>query len=446
MNVEAGQVLSGTLRFVRKIADGGMGSVWLAEHLVLNTEVAVKVLARPWAAMPSAATRFVREARITAKIRSPHVVRVLDCRCDESDEPYLVLELLRGENLEERVRRAGALSVFELLEVVAQTCEALTAAHEAGYVHRDLKPENVFLVAGRQPFVKLLDFGVAKPTDDDECIDADRLPAGTPQYMSPEHMFEPQDTDARSDLFSLGAVAYFALTGRSPFEADSLEGLYFAIDGGRFERPSELRPELPASLDPWFAKALAHDPGDRFQTAREMAEALRAALEGRRTARPALRIPAEPRGEAPNDEPPAVALSTLGEIPGVPRQRTRTRLAAVALAAAALVLAWQTAPELQAATSAPSTQVPEAGVQSSPAVEIAAHPEDAGPPPPRAPEVRVRRAPRSADHRRATRTDDGSAAEESRACEPIALEQDASGVTIEAILGAMPNPNLAPAD
>src|SRR5687767_527616 len=189
MQARAEEVLSGTLRLRKKIADGGMGSVFVAEHLVLGNDVAVKLMAKPWASVPSARTRFLREARMTANIESPHVVRVLDCRLDEADEPYLVLELLHGENLAQRVRTTGALSVYEVEEVVTQTCKALESVHAAGIVHRDVKPENIFLVAGSKTFVKLLDFGIAKPVKDDDCIEADRLPAGTPQYMSPEQLF-----------------------------------------------------------------------------------------------------------------------------------------------------------------------------------------------------------------------------------------------------------------
>ena len=217
MQFEPGHVLNGTLCLVRKVAQGGMGTVWIAEHLVLGTEVAVKFMARPWSSVPAARTRFLREARMTAKVDSPHVVRVLDCRFSEADEPYLVLELLHGEDLEQRVRRHGVLSVQETVEIIAQACEALSACHEAGIIHRDLKPENVFLVAGERPFVKILDFGIAKPTRLEDAHESDKLAAGTPQYMSPEQMFEPEKTDARSDLFALAVVAYFALTRRPPF-------------------------------------------------------------------------------------------------------------------------------------------------------------------------------------------------------------------------------------
>ena len=353
MKLEAGQVFSGTLRLVRKIAQGGMGSVWIAEHLVLGTEVAVKFMSGPWAAVPSARSRFLREARMTANIDSPHVVKVLDCRHSEADEPYLVLELLHGETLEQRIRKHGPSSVFEVVEIVAQTCEALAATHDAGIVHRDLKPENVFLVAGPTTFVKLLDYGVAKPMKKADCLDVDRLPAGTPQYMSPEHMFEPETTDARSDLFSLAAVAYFALTARTPFDAESLAGLYFAIDGGTFTRPSEVRPELTPALDGWFEKALGHDPAARFQDARQMADALYGAMRA-------------PHAETASDAPPASVREhpTLSEIT-VPLRRMRrsrkTAFAALGLAAAASLLVWRSnGPELAEANASMNTEVPDA--------------------------------------------------------------------------------------
>jgi len=362
---EVGKVLSGTLRLVRKIADGGMGSVWTAEHLVLGTEVAVKFVSGPWASLPNARTRFLREARMTAKIESPHVVRVLDCRHDQADEPYLVLELLHGETLEQRVRRSGAVSVFELVEIVAQACEGLSAAHAAGIVHRDLKPENVFLVTGPNVFVKLLDFGVAKPTRREECLACDDLPAGTPQYMSPEHMFEPATTDERSDLFSLAAVAYFAITRRAAFDADSLEGLYFAIDGGTFTRPSAIRPELPAELDAWFEKALAHDPDKRFTSARAMADALFDAVRGTRAGLSTI---------APDDDPPSRRMPTEPELMSLPLRRLKKpRPGALAVIAAAIaatfVFAWrEVGPEVPEAVAGPTL---DAGLDGPPLAALA---------------------------------------------------------------------------
>ncbi len=341
MHLEPGQVLSGTLRLKKKIAQGGMGTVWIAHHLVLGTDVAVKIMSSPWSSVPAARTRFLREARLTARIDSPHVVRPLDCRFDEADEPYLVLELLRGEDLEQRVRRRGPLPVGDVVEIVAQTCEGLAACHEAGIVHRDMKPENVFLVEGARTLVKILDFGVAKPLDPNELLDVDKLACGTPQYMSPEHMFEPATTDVRSDLFSLGAVAYFALTGHTPFEADTLEGLYLAIDAGAFTPPSERRADLPPALDAWFERALANAPADRFPDARAMAAALYDAL---REAS-ADRLASATSDGTTNVRPSWIPTLADLEPAGLPRRRLRklrkVPMGAIALAAATLVLVFR---------------------------------------------------------------------------------------------------------
>jgi serine/threonine-protein kinase len=437
VKLEVGQVLSGTLRLVRKIADGGMGSVWIAEHLVLGTEVAVKFMSGPWAAVPSARSRFLREARMTANIDSPHVVRVLDCRHNEADEPYLVLELLHGETLEQRVRRHGPLSVFEVVEIVAQTCEALAATHDAGIVHRDLKPENVVLVAGPTTFVKLLDYGVAKPMRKDECLEVDRLPAGTPQYMSPEHMFEPETTDVRSDLFSLAAVAYFALTRRTPFEADSIEGLYFAIDGGTFARPSDLRAELPAALDRWFEKALAHDPQHRFSNARQMADALYDA------AREVHTLVAETSAAA-DDAPASTRHPTLSELTVPLRRMRRSRTSAIAaltLAAAASLFVWRsTGPEMQEANASTTTEVVDGGGEGARPLAPAAPAQTTRVAPRTAPvpavhaQNAIRVAPRGA----------ATIASESEACKLLEGDPTQIGPALEGILGATAKGNPAP--
>lgn len=345
MKLHAGAVLEQTLRLVRPLAEGGMGSVWVAHHLVLGRDVAVKVLAKPWADMPGAPARFLREAKITALVDSPHVVRVLDCRLTQGDEPLMVLELLHGETLETRIRRRGPMSVFELAEVLEQIGKALSATHAAGFVHRDVKPENVFLEAGPRTSVKLLDFGVARPNDESEWIDADRLPAGTPQYMSPEQMFFPESADGRSDLFALGAVAYFALTGRPPFAADSLQGLYFAAHDATFERPSTVRSELPAALDRFFERALAREPETRFPDARAMAEAFRVAVQPSANA-------ALPSAEASREE------ASVASVPVVPLTPRRPRQAAMALGllAIAAVVVLRTVPDLKSANASPPAE------------------------------------------------------------------------------------------
>jgi serine/threonine-protein kinase len=346
MHLEVGQVLSGMLRLDKMVARGGMGTVWIARHLVLDTDVAVKVMATPWSSVPSARSRFVREARMTARIDSPHVVRVLDCRFTEADEPYLVLELLRGEDLDHRVRTRGPLALGDLVPLVAQACDALAACHDAGFVHRDMKPENVFLVAGG---VKLLDFGVAKPIRAEECLDVDKLACGTPQFMSPEHLFEPETTDIRSDLFSLGAVAYFALTGRSPFESDTLEGLCLRMDAGAFVPASAKRADLPPTVDAWFDRALANRREERFADAREMAAALREAAYGGRSG-----------AHAAHAGLPMLPLLRLARL-------RKASVVALAGVAAALVLLFHGGDGLSSdAIASPEPETPDATAPSAP--------------------------------------------------------------------------------
>jgi serine/threonine-protein kinase len=244
------------------------------------------------------------------------------------------------------------VSIYVLEEIVDQLCGALGATHRSGFIHRDLKPENVFLVEGPTTFVKLLDYGVAKPTHPANCLDVDKLPAGTPQYMSPEHMFEPETTDERSDLFALAAVAYFAITGRSPFAASSLEALYFAIEDAKFERPSAVRPELPRALDTWFEKALARDRQHRFQTAHEMRgafhEAVRTSLFPPPMEEPTQLVPAETQ-----EEDTGIDLSPMTKsVPGLPKRRLGRSVAAVAATAvAACVVVWKADTEVRPASA-----------------------------------------------------------------------------------------------
>ncbi len=339
MKLESGQILSGTFRIVRQIAEGGMGAVWLAEDFNSGTRVAIKTMSPRWAPVPSAAARLVREGRMTAQASGPRVVRLVDCRADESGEPYLVFELLEGENLAERVRKRGLLPLAQAADVVEQVCEALCGAHDARIIHRDVKPDNVFVLTRDETSIKLLDFGVARPLDDGECLEADRTSAGTPRYMSPEQLFDPDSADARSDLFSLAAVVYFALTGHAPFESDTLEGLCLAIESGEFRRPSERRPDLPQSLDRWFEKALAREPVDRFADAASMARAFRAAIAPRPTRAHVLTgAQARPRHAA------LLGIACLG----------------------AFVLAWTSSPDAAQTEpvglpGTPATQVPDAG-------------------------------------------------------------------------------------
>jgi serine/threonine-protein kinase len=267
------------LKLLRLLGQGGMGSVWIAKHANLETRVAVKFLSREIAQTPDGAQRFRREAVAAAQIRSPHVVQVFDHGLTSSNTPYIVMELLAGEDLEHRLARDGPLSTDHAIAVVTQAARALANAHEQGIVHRDIKPENIFLLAGYDDiFVKVLDFGIAKNVEQQGGLTATGVMIGTPAYASPEQLQDAKHVDERTDLWSMGVVAYEALTGRLPFEGANLVRLVLAVREGKFVPPSTLRADLPAVVDRWFERALALEPEARFASAREMADAFAVAL------------------------------------------------------------------------------------------------------------------------------------------------------------------------
>src|SRR6185295_5648963 len=223
--------------------------------------------------------RFLAEARIAAAARGPHVVQVFDYGVDQGN-PYLVMELLEGESLAERLRRVACLSAPETAEVVLQVASALERMHELGIVHRDLKPQNIFLVEGDELLVKILDFGVARVSD--QALLTTLTPGtrtgdliGTPNYMSPEQLQDRRSLDQRSDVWALGVVAFECLLGRLPFVATHLAGMILAICSGPLPVPSLLG-AVPRGFDSWFARACARDPDRRYPSATEAALALHA--------------------------------------------------------------------------------------------------------------------------------------------------------------------------
>ncbi|MFO0759674.1 MAG: bifunctional serine/threonine-protein kinase/formylglycine-generating enzyme family protein [Byssovorax sp.] len=276
-------VLAGKLRLLRPLGQGGMGVVWAARHLTLGTEVAVKLI-RPERVTTGSALvpRFEREARATARIAHPHVVKVMDFGTvpdGASTVPFLVMELLQGFTLAELIERGGRLSFATARSLVEQLGSALEAAHEAGVVHRDIKPQNVFIIQGSKGvplLVKVLDFGVAKMADDEgpsTVLTQTGVVIGSAPYMSPEQLEGRRDVDLRSDLWSFAVIVYEALTGRQPFGGSSFVTVGAAVLRGQYRPASELRPNLPPSIDDWFAKALCLDPEGRFASARAMIDA-----------------------------------------------------------------------------------------------------------------------------------------------------------------------------
>jgi len=281
MQLAPGTVIAGRYRLERPLAAGGMGAVWVARHVALQTELAVKVMSTSSAGSTAARSRFEREARAAASLRHANVVAVVDSGI-EDDTPYLVMELLHGESLEERLARTSRLPLEVLAPIAAQIGRGLRKAHEAGIIHRDLKPGNVFLAReDDEEIVKILDFGIAKEIDHSlgEHTKTSEL-MGSPHYMSPEQLRSSKKTDVRSDLWSFGVVLYRALTGQIPFPGDTLAEVMVQVFSAPLPLPSQLVPGLSPAVDAYFQRALARDPSERFQSVREMIDAF-SALAGR---------------------------------------------------------------------------------------------------------------------------------------------------------------------
>ena len=246
-----------------------MGVVYLARQMDLDRRVAVKVLRREAMTDAEVLARFRREARVAAKLTSPHVARILDFGTTDEGYPFMVLEYLEGNDLDDELERRGALPLEEAARYVLETCEGMKEAHQLGVVHRDLKPSNIFLanVGGRRT-VKVLDFGISKVTADEQVRVTQTSSAfGTPLYMSPEHMRSTKSVDHRTDVWSLGVILYELVTGGPPFQGESATALAVAVATETFTPPSIQRPGLP--------RELAKNPAERYATIDELAEAIR---------------------------------------------------------------------------------------------------------------------------------------------------------------------------
>jgi len=276
-SLSPGLLVTPHVRLVEPIGQGAMGAVWAAEHLTLGRPVAVKFISPQLAQDPILLARFKREARAAAQIKDPHVVQIFDSGTLGAGIPFIVMELLVGETLEQKLDRVGRLGLPDLSLILSQCAGALDKAHARGIVHRDLKPGNVFLTeTATGLFVKLLDFGVAKHSEvtSDGTLTTTHSVIGTPAYMSPEQILFPKQTDHRADLWGLAVLAYEALTGRMPFEQEELIELCRAICDESVAPPSSLGLGLPTALDGWLDRALAKDPLERFVSASEMAQEL----------------------------------------------------------------------------------------------------------------------------------------------------------------------------
>jgi serine/threonine protein kinase len=260
----------GRYEVLEVLGRGGFGIVFRAFDEVLQRVVAVKVLAPQMALTSPARKRFLREARSLAAVRHENVVQVY--AVEEQPLPYLVMELIPGETLQQRLDRTGPLDVTEVLRIGRQVAAGLAAAHEQGLIHRDIKPANVLIEGGPQPRVKLTDFGLARAADD-ASISQSGVVAGTPMYMAPEQA-NAESLDHRADLFSLGSVLYVMCTGHPPFRASGTLAVLRRVVEDDPRPIREVIPEVPEWLCRVVEKLHAKDPAARFQTAREVADLL----------------------------------------------------------------------------------------------------------------------------------------------------------------------------
>ena len=285
-----GRIVSAKYRLDSIIGQGGMGSVWAATHLGLNTQVAIKLVSRELIRSPEALRRFDAEAKAVAKLQSRHVVQVYDNGTLQDGTPYVVMELLEGEDVGKRVERGGAVPLIEARAILVQCCKALARAHSVGIVHRDIKPDNIFLAVSHDEeasVAKLLDFGIAKVAGEANLHSSTRTGAvlGTPLFMSPEQARGLKSIDHRTDIYSLGLVAYTMLTGKLAFTSESFGNLLLQICTQPLPSLLAAAPWLPPDMETWFQRACAREPAHRFQSVHELADGLRA-------------IPAEAAGRA----------------------------------------------------------------------------------------------------------------------------------------------------
>ena len=299
-----------------------MGAVYEAQHDMLGTRVAIKVLHPELAARTNLVERFLQEARVSAQIRSPHVVQVTDIDRTADGHAYIVMEILQGEPLSSVLERQRRLSIPTACEYTRQMLLGLEAAHALGIVHRDLKPENVFVTfVGAQPVVKLIDFGIAKlrRTDGQKNLTMAGVLMGTAEYMAPEQARSADQADARSDIYATGVMLYEMLSGRRPATGDDGRIVAAKVERGEVAPLLSVAPEVPPELAGLVHRAIAPRPEMRFGNSTEMRIALEGMVNNKRPATGSLQ---------------AVALAPTAQFQAVPAQVAPNVSAAVAQAGA----------------------------------------------------------------------------------------------------------------
>ena len=276
-----GRTLGGAYRVERLIGKGGMGAVYEASHTRVERRFALKVLNDRYADDPQVMARFKREAMLGSRLGHDHIVEVLDFNRTEEGFPYLVMELLEGEDLQQLLTRRRRLPLEHAAALLRQAVLALTAAHAEGVVHRDLKPENIFICSQKdgQAKVKVLDFGISKVLDSESIITQQSAVLGTPHFMSPEQAEgRVNDIDHRTDIFALGLIFYYMLAGELPFAGPSLPSIMYDVVHAEPPPLTEVRPDLPAVVSRVVERAIRKERKDRHQSAKELLDDLAHAL------------------------------------------------------------------------------------------------------------------------------------------------------------------------
>jgi serine/threonine-protein kinase len=306
-------IIDGRYRLLERIGAGAMGTVYRAKHLVLERALAIKVLRRELASDPEMIRGFQQESQLTARIRSEHIVDVLDAGTLPDGVPYFVMELLAGTDLRRALTRESPFTPLRAAHLGVDVCRGLERAHALGLVHRDLKPENLFLTRGDdgREIVKILDFGVAKSNEDAPTRPGGLI--GTVRYMAPEQVGLDLPLGPATDVYALGMILYECLSGEAPFKADTLERLLYRVMTGVPTPLGSVRPELPSALCNVVARAIAREPRERYASA----AALRAALAPfTRGGRGLAAGSAPPAGASPSSAPAAHTVAEGSRLPG----------------------------------------------------------------------------------------------------------------------------------
>ena len=309
-----GTVLDGRFHIDDVLGSGGMSVVYLATQIRVNRQVAIKTLKLALDTKQVYRERFHREINLLCALNHPHIVTVYDCIFDEEQQPYVVMDYLRGRSLEALIKEEGSLDVDRFARICIQVCSALEYAHKNGVIHRDLKPGNLVLMDDEMDFVKVVDFGLAKLSEESRKLTQSGELWGSPPYLSPEQCIGKPE-DARSDIYSFGCVMYEMLTGKDPFHNGTT--IYELIQYHVNTPPPSMRSvdpmlNFPDELERVIFKAMAKDPKDRYQTAGELSNALvKACAEASTRDSGNLKIMAGMGGGGSGEQPNAVSIGTV---------------------------------------------------------------------------------------------------------------------------------------